>query len=197
LVDDDESLIACDPIGSWRHYVRSFPVRRPPRPRSVCRRRAATFPAPAWPIPDLSDLRNTKERQRKVSPVPYSSAVLYSSPSSCSSHSSPSSRSAPSSPAPSGPILRPTSVVRRKSKLGRVHRSSANKSRILKRPFPLPVSHRSSANRIFCCGFPCGHFVNRCSRGCILHGHHPHFAVARFFDHWRYCPVRQSPVFSW
>jgi len=26
---DDDSLIVCDPIGSWRYYIQSFPVRRP------------------------------------------------------------------------------------------------------------------------------------------------------------------------
>ena len=24
--DDDDSLIVCDRIGSWRHYIQSFPV---------------------------------------------------------------------------------------------------------------------------------------------------------------------------
>jgi len=37
----------------------------------------------------------------------------------------------------SHPIFRLTFVVRRKSKIGRVHRSSAKRSRILKRSFPL------------------------------------------------------------
>jgi hypothetical protein len=35
--DYDESLLACDPIGSRRDYVQSDPVRRPPRPRAVRR----------------------------------------------------------------------------------------------------------------------------------------------------------------
>ena len=46
--DGDDSLITYDPAGSWRHHVQSFPIRRPPRPRAVCRRPAAT---PAWPFP--------------------------------------------------------------------------------------------------------------------------------------------------
>jgi hypothetical protein len=82
-----------------------------------------------------------------------------------------------------GPILRPTSVVRRKSKIGRAHRSSANMSQILKRFFPLPVSLRTSAHRIFCCAFYRGQFLNRYSRVCTLPGHHPHFVVARLLDH--------------
>ena len=32
--DDDDPLIACDPIGSWRYYIQSVPVHRPPRPPS-------------------------------------------------------------------------------------------------------------------------------------------------------------------
>jgi hypothetical protein len=105
--------------------------------------------------------------------------------------------SAPARSSSLGPVLRPTSVVRRKSRIGRVHRSSANRSRILKRFFPLPVALRTSAHRIFCCGFHRGQFLNRCSRVCTLQEHHPHPAVEQLFDHMRYCPVRQWPVFSW
>jgi hypothetical protein len=43
-------------------------------------------------------------------------------------------------------------VVRRKPNITRVHRSSTNRSRILKRIFPLPVSFHTSAHRIFCYG---------------------------------------------
>ena len=59
---DDDSLIARDPVGSWRYYVQSFPVRRPPRPLAVCRQPAATPPAPAWPFPRSQVKR--KERVR-------------------------------------------------------------------------------------------------------------------------------------
>jgi hypothetical protein len=51
ILDDDYSLLACDPIGPWRDYIQSDPVHRPPRSRSVRRRHAVTPPPPAWPIP--------------------------------------------------------------------------------------------------------------------------------------------------
>jgi hypothetical protein len=105
------------------------------------------------PPPGLSP---TKKRRRKRNHSPLEATLL---PLHLPPHSVPGSSSF-------GPILRPTSVVHKKSKIGRVHRSSANRSRILKRFFPLPVSLRTSAHRVFCCGFHRGQFLNRCSRVC-------------------------------
>ena len=40
----DDSLIACDPIGSWRsHYILYVPIHRPPRPRTVRRWPAVVY----------------------------------------------------------------------------------------------------------------------------------------------------------
>jgi len=44
----------------------------------------------------------------------------------------------------------PTSVVQRKSRIGWLHRSSAERSRILNRSIPFPVCLRTSAHKIFC-----------------------------------------------
>jgi len=140
--NNNASLIAWDPVGSWRYYAESVPVHRPLRPRAVRRRHVVAPPAP----PGLSrHKKRQRGRQRKgrkdrqqENTCPY---VPYSSPSPVSS---PPSRSESCLWAiylfPPGPILRPTSVVRRNSKISRVHHSSANKSQILKRSFPLLVS---------------------------------------------------------
>jgi hypothetical protein len=50
----------------------------------------------------------------------------------------------------------PTSVVVRKSSTGWLHLGSANRSRTLNRSFPLPLSFRTSAHRVFCCSFQRG-----------------------------------------
>jgi len=67
-----------------------------------------------------------------------------------------------------GPTLFPTFVVLKKSRIALVHRSSANRPRIVKRSLPLPVSFRTSAHRIFCCGFHALQCLNRCSLVYIL-----------------------------
>ena len=140
-----------------------------------------------------------RERKRKTGPMKASSAPDPFHPSSLSSpSSSTSSASSMSSPVASvapalGPTLLPTFVVRKKSRIASAHRSSANRSRIVKRPLPLPVSFCTSANRIFCCGFHCLQCLSRCSRVCVLYWHHPHFALSAFFVHSKYWPVRQCP----
>ena len=96
-----------------------------------------------------------------------------------------------------GPTLLPTSVVRRKSKMAPVHRSSANRSRIAWQSFPFPVSFRTSAHRTFCCRFHLLQCLNNCSLVCVRYWHHPQAALSAFFVHSRYCPVRQCPVRSW
>jgi len=72
--DDDSSLIACDPTGSWRYYIQPFPVRRPPRPLTVRWRPAATPPAPAWPLPQgnqkTRDSNDWKFDPKKIRPPP-------------------------------------------------------------------------------------------------------------------------------
>jgi hypothetical protein len=61
------SLLTCDPIGSWRDYIRSDPVRRPPRRRSV-RRARGTPPAPAWPSHKTKTKAKRKNHFRCPSP---------------------------------------------------------------------------------------------------------------------------------
>jgi hypothetical protein len=129
---DDGSLIACNLVTSWRYYVQSNPVHRPPQPRSVRRRQAVTTPAPAWPILEVIRKDKGKTKEGRASPLLLSFSPLQASsrfphrlPESSPSSSSPPtcrsrSESSPWAPsfAPSGSILRPTSVVRRKSKCG-------------------------------------------------------------------------------
>jgi len=95
------------------------------------------------------------------------------------------------------PALLPTFVVRRKTRTALVHRSSAIRSRTVKRSLPLPVAFRTSAHSVFCCIFHFLQCLSRCSRVCVLYRHHPQAAVSEFFVHSRYCPVRQCPVLSW
>jgi hypothetical protein len=145
------------------------------------------------PCPRLACLQikdKGKRRKRKFSAL-HHDCIRFPLP--------PAVKSYPTPPGSStfGPVRLPTSVVRRKSRIGRVHRSSANRSRIVKRFLPLPVARRTSAHSVFCCHFHRGQFLKRCSRVCALQGHHPHSAVARLFDHTRYCPVRQCPTFNW
>jgi len=105
-------------------------------------------------------------------------------PASCPQSASPAPFSAASSSSPGfggtarHPTLLPTFVVRKKSRIALVRRSSANRSRIVKRSFPLPVSFRTSAHRIFCCGFHSLQCLNRCSLVCVLYRHHPHPTLA-------------------
>jgi len=96
-----------------------------------------------------------------------------------------------------GPTLLPTSVVRKKSRMALVHRSSANRSRIAWLSFPFPVSFCTSAHRTFCCRFHFLQCLNKCSLVCVRYWHHPQAALYAFFVHSRYCPVRQCPVRSW
>jgi len=96
-----------------------------------------------------------------------------------------------------GPTLLPTSVVRKKSRMALVHRSSANRSRIAWLSFPFPVSFRTSAHRTFYCHFHFLQCLNKCSLVCVRYWHHPQAALSAFLVHSRYCPVRQCPVRSW
>ena len=118
-------------------------------------------------------------------------------PASCPHSASPAPLSAASSSSPGfggtarGPTLLPTFVVRRKPRTALVHRSSASRSRTVKRILPLPVSFRTPAHRVFCCGSHCLPCLSRCSRVCVLYWHHPHSASSAFFVHSRYWPVRQ------
>jgi len=169
-VDCDDSLTAYDPIGSWRYHTQSFPVRRSPRPRAVRRRPMATPPAPAWPSPKEKKRREQKVRSTSDSDNkeresnrtnesllrPQSPSSLHPSPFPSPSSSTTSTlplSSSMSSPGTGitpalGPTLLPTFVVRKKPRIGLVHRSSADRSRIVKRSFPLPVSFRTSAHRL-------------------------------------------------
>ena len=66
-----------------------------------------------------------------------------------------------------------TSAVERKSSTGFLHLVSARRSRIVSRPFPLPVSFRTSAHRTFRWAFNSGHTLKKCSRVCALYGELP------------------------
>jgi hypothetical protein len=78
--DGDESLVARDPIGAWRDYVQSFPIRRRLRLRSVRRLHAATrLPPPGVSPPAAQEVRRklkrkvrgkSQGRQRKAPPSP-------------------------------------------------------------------------------------------------------------------------------
>ena len=95
-------------------------------------------------------------------------------PASCPHSASPALLTSASSTSPGfggtarGPTLLPTFVVHKKSRIALVHRSSANRSRVVKRSLPLPVSFRTSAHRVFCCGFHSFKCLNRCSLVCVL-----------------------------
>jgi len=88
-----------------------------------------------------------RPRSEALAVTPYSSPSPGSSPTRALFPlrlPAPSSRSGSlPSPRPAPSYIRPTSVRRRKYRIGRVRRSSANKSQILKRFFPLPVSLRT------------------------------------------------------
>jgi len=86
----------------------------------------------------------------------------FSSPSSSPSPVSPMSSSVARDAPALRPTLLPTFMVRKKSRIAPVHCSSANRSRIVIRSFPLPVSLRTSAHRISCCGFHSLQCLNRC-----------------------------------
>jgi len=60
----DDPLVACDPIGSWRYRSPSVPVRRPPRPSTVCRRPAAT-PYVAHLQKDIKTERRTTQKPQE------------------------------------------------------------------------------------------------------------------------------------
>jgi hypothetical protein len=68
----------------------------------------------------------------------------------------------------------PTSVVDRKSSTALLHLSSASRSRIFQRLFPLPVSFPACAHKVFCCSFHAGHALRQCSRVRVLYGYHQH-----------------------
>ena len=78
------------------------------------------------PVPRKRGKERRKEKKRTVPPA----FVSYSP-------SSSSSTFVGSGGSPRGPALAPTSVVRKKSRIGLVYRSSANRSRMLSRFFPL------------------------------------------------------------
>jgi len=64
--------------------------------------------------------------------------------------------------------LLPTFVLRKKSRITLVHSPFANRSRIVNRSFPLPVSFRSSAHQIFCCGFDSLQSLNQVPLVCVM-----------------------------
>jgi hypothetical protein len=73
-----------------------------------------------------------------------------------------------------------------KSKIDRVRRSSANKS----------TSFRTSALRIFCCGFQRGQLLNRCSASRLVRTP-PALRGGPVLRPLEVCLVRQCTVFSW
>jgi len=115
--------------------------------------------------------KQQKERQRKASPVAYSSPPP-----------DPSPRSRPHPlPLRFHPSSHISCTKEVQDRPGT--QPSANKSRILKPFFSLPISFHSTTHRIFCCGFQCGQFSNRCSRIC-LEMHHLHYVTVRPSIHW-------------
>jgi len=116
-------------------------------------------------------------------PAPPSPPYSLSSSRSQSSRISPSDTSLPASSS-AGTSL-PTSVAERNSNTAWLYRLLAGGSRILYRLVHFPLSFSTSAYRIFCYS---GHALKRRSRVTVWHWHHQHWAVGRFFTHWRYTP---------
>jgi len=119
--------------------------------------------------------------------------------SSSRSRSSRSSHSETSLPALSsaGTSL-PTSVVERKSSTSPLHLPSVRRSRTFHRLFHFSDSFSTSSRRTLCWGLHSGHSLNKCSRVCVgVYRHRQHCRVGCLFVQWRYCQVRQCPVFTW
>jgi len=79
-----------------------------------------------------------------------------------------------------------TTFVERKSGTAWLQLPSARRSRILHLHFHLPVSYRTSAHRIVCCGFHPGNSLNRWSRVWVWYWHYYYCEVAWFFVQRRY-----------
>jgi hypothetical protein len=138
-----------------------------------------------------------KSLYKRISPVP--SVLLYRASTVVLSY-----RSSLLTPRSARPLLRPglgPSFLHPLWRGSRAPRSCTScreeRSRFLNRSLPIPVPPRTSAYKIFCCGFHSGQFLKMCSRVCVLYRHQPHCAVARLFVQFKYCLVRQWPVFSW
>jgi len=134
------------------------------------------LPRPAWPSLDLKVEKQRIEKKEWITvrndnlTNPLSSPFSYtfsSPPAPCSAAASSSSPGFGGTAR--GPTLLPTFVMSKNSRIALVHRSSASRSRTVNRFLPLPVSFRTSAHRIFCCGFHCLQCLSRCSRVCVLY----------------------------
>jgi hypothetical protein len=178
------SLIACD-LFQLMAILCTVHSRHPSAPTSI------SLTGGAWklplPPPGLSQRQRKKGKQEETT-LPYSLRALWPSPPPSACSTRPEDSLSTSSSASSGMRL-PISGVDRKYKIDLLHRSSANRSRILKRSLLLPVSLRTSAHRIFCCGRHRKHRLKRCSRVCVLCPHHPHFALGCLLVHFRYWPI--------
>jgi len=217
----DDSLITCDPVGSWRYCVQSFPIRRPPSAATSRSPPAASGNSlcPRLAFPKSSHVKESKEiqndRQSATRPkekrhentlfllflraLPVFQFLVL-----------PSAHVRVLAPA----LLNRFPVLSWILARFRWHFS-----------WPHPAPHFHGAQEIqdqldapFVCKevsdretvLPSSRrlphfrpqdlllrFPAKCSRVCVLYWHHPHSAVSAFFVHFRYCPVRQCPVLSW
>jgi hypothetical protein len=183
------SLIACDLARAWRCTYCLFPRRRwhvlnsplpsaRPVPRKYRRQGNYKGNTKETRLQSLysSSAEPMKERVGRKSscstfPTPSSPASrLLSSSLSLRLRSSHSDASLCISSS-TGTSLR-TSVVVRKPSTTWLYRQSARRSHILNRPFPLPVSFRTSTHRVFCWAFHSGQFLKMCFPVCVPYRYH-------------------------
>jgi len=193
--DGDASLIACDAIGSWRLLCTVLSCSPSAATSSSPPAARGNSPCPRPACPERKKERKKERLSKKERPEE-------GKPTKTENNKTKEIHARPPASAPSALLsilirLRWYFVVLRKSTTALVHRSSASRSRTVKRSLPLPVAFRASAHSVFCCDFRLLQCLSRCSRVCVLYWHHPHATVSEFFVHSRCCPVRQCPVLSW
>jgi len=147
------------------------------------------LPSP-WPIP-IKDRQKEKGKTKEKT-----STLLYSSSGRATRTPPLSSRSETllwaSSSSPSDTPLHPTSVGIGKSKIAFAHRSVPDLRVVL----PPPRLFSRLCPHDFLLPFPTWAVLEQMLPRLCLCGHHQHLSAARLSVHWRYCPVRQCPVFS-
>ena len=119
---------------------------------------------PQYPRCPSTHLRKVKNTSLSSAPISASLCLLSSSLSSRSlSSRSDASLWASSSSSSGFGALRPTCVEARKSRIARLHRGSAKRSRIFQRLFHLPISFLTVLHIIFYYIFHSEQFFRRCS----------------------------------
>jgi len=178
-----------------RCYAQSIAVHRPPRPLSV--RRGHVVTPPPGLSPRLKDVGNGKGKPTKVG-FPRGPLPLFLSPLISTFLLRVLALSLFPCPRP-GSTLRPTSVVRRNSKIVWVRRTSANVLWVPDLEAVLPPSLLSPNFRPhdLLLRLPAWAVLEQMLPRLYLVGHHPHIAVVQLLAHRRICPVRQCPVFTW